>query len=224
MTRSDDSQFLTHRAGRDPGGPGSVDGVRSPPMRNLGDRDRWRGVPVRREHGYGTSSRGRAGRWPAPRFGRFQKVTTLLPLALLSAAVTASLAGVGATSARRGERAGRPRSPTAPPSLPTRSRLPASVSARRTPPPAVSTAGSTARSPTASTSGIPAAALSAYQRAETVINAADKSCNLSWQLVAAIGRVESDHGRFNGNTLDNDGPRHAGHLRHRPRRHERHRR
>ena len=58
---------------------------------------------------------------------------------------------------------------------------------------------------TASTSGIPSAALAAYQRAETVINAADKSCRLPWQLVAAIGRVESDHGRTNGNRLDDKG-------------------
>ncbi|WP_343906823.1 lytic transglycosylase domain-containing protein [Nocardioides aquiterrae] len=58
---------------------------------------------------------------------------------------------------------------------------------------------------TASTSGIPAAALAAYQRAETVINSADKGCHLSWQLIAAIGRVESDHGRTNGNSLDAQG-------------------
>ena len=58
---------------------------------------------------------------------------------------------------------------------------------------------------TASTSGIPSAALSAYQRAETVINSADKSCNLTWQLIAAIGRVESNHGRANGNVLDDNG-------------------
>jgi hypothetical protein len=58
---------------------------------------------------------------------------------------------------------------------------------------------------TASTSGIPSAALAAYQRAETVINSADKSCNLTWQLVAAIGRVESNHGRANGNQLNADG-------------------
>ena len=58
---------------------------------------------------------------------------------------------------------------------------------------------------TASTSGIPSAALAAYQRAETVINAADEDCHLSWQLIAAIGRVESNHGRANGNTLDDNG-------------------
>ena len=58
---------------------------------------------------------------------------------------------------------------------------------------------------TSSTSGIPAAALAAYQRAETVINAADKTCNLTWQLVAAIGRVESNHGRFGGSVLNDEG-------------------
>ena len=57
----------------------------------------------------------------------------------------------------------------------------------------------------ASANGIPSAALAAYQRAETVINAADKTCHLPWQLIAAIGRVESDHGRVNGNSLDTNG-------------------
>ncbi len=56
-----------------------------------------------------------------------------------------------------------------------------------------------------STNGIPAAALAAYQRAESVINSADTSCNLTWQLIAAIGRVESNHGRYGGNALDDDG-------------------
>jgi hypothetical protein len=57
----------------------------------------------------------------------------------------------------------------------------------------------------ASTNGIPSAALNAYQRAETVINASDKACHLPWQLIAAVGRVESDHGRYGGNTLGVDG-------------------
>ena len=53
--------------------------------------------------------------------------------------------------------------------------------------------------------GIPSAALTAYQRAQTVINAADTACHLPWQLVAAIGRVESDHGRVDGSRLDSSG-------------------
>ena len=57
----------------------------------------------------------------------------------------------------------------------------------------------------ASTNGIPAAALEAYQRAAQVINSAKPGCKLSWQLIGAIGRVESDHGRYGGNTLTKDG-------------------
>ncbi|HEX6150227.1 lytic transglycosylase domain-containing protein [Nocardioides sp.] len=139
----------------------------------------------------------------ASRSGRFQKVTTLLPLALLSAAVTASLTGVGVTSATA--------EPDRPATLPDGTSMPgaeiavpASVSSPDDPRREVDGALDRAVA-TASASGIPAAALAAYQRAETVINAADKSCHLSWQLLAAIGRVESDHGRFGGNTLDDEG-------------------
>ena len=57
----------------------------------------------------------------------------------------------------------------------------------------------------ASSNGIPAPALAAYQRGAQIINAADKSCNIPWELIAAIGRVESDHGRYGGNTLTEDG-------------------
>lgn len=59
--------------------------------------------------------------------------------------------------------------------------------------------------PAASAMGIPRVALAAYQRAETVINAADETCNIDWQLLAAVGHVESDHGRFGGSTVGDDG-------------------
>lgn len=62
----------------------------------------------------------------------------------------------------------------------------------------------------ASADGIPSAALAAYQRAESVINAADETCNADWQLLAAVGRVESDHGRYGGNTLGADGTSRPG--------------
>lgn len=52
---------------------------------------------------------------------------------------------------------------------------------------------------------IPAQALAAYQQAEAVIDVVDSACGLPWQLLAAIGRVESDHGRFGGNVLDAGG-------------------
>ena len=137
-----------------------------------------------------------------PRFGRVQKASALLPLALLSAAWTASLAGVGATSASADEKVNQ--------TLPDGTNVPAeaiqaaaSVSTPGTVAPGIGNAQRAVS--TASTSGIPSAALAAYQRAETVINAADKTCKLPWQLVAAIGRVESDHGRTNGNSLDSNG-------------------
>jgi hypothetical protein len=52
---------------------------------------------------------------------------------------------------------------------------------------------------------IPQTALLAYQRAADVIGEVDASCGLSWTLLAAIGRVESDHGRFGGAELLTDG-------------------
>ncbi|MCW2785487.1 MAG: hypothetical protein JWP74_2004 [Marmoricola sp.] len=57
----------------------------------------------------------------------------------------------------------------------------------------------------ASVSGIPAPALTAYQRGAQIIDSADAGCNLPWELLAAIGRVESDHGRSGGNVLAADG-------------------
>ena len=52
---------------------------------------------------------------------------------------------------------------------------------------------------------IPATALAAYQRAAGVMEQVDESCGLSWTLIAAIGRVESDHGRYAGARLRTDG-------------------
>ncbi len=56
-----------------------------------------------------------------------------------------------------------------------------------------------------STNDIPVVAASAYRRAATVIDSVDTSCHLGWNLIAAIGRVESDHGRYGGSTLTADG-------------------
>jgi membrane-bound lytic murein transglycosylase B len=53
--------------------------------------------------------------------------------------------------------------------------------------------------------GIPAAALRAYRTAEATMSVADPGCRLSWQLLAGIGRIESDHGRYNGAVLGADG-------------------
>ena len=52
---------------------------------------------------------------------------------------------------------------------------------------------------------IPMRALAAYQRAATVIDLADESCHLDWPLLAAIAKVESDHGQYAGATINGDG-------------------
>jgi membrane-bound lytic murein transglycosylase B len=53
--------------------------------------------------------------------------------------------------------------------------------------------------------GIPVTALEAYQDAANSINASDPNCRLPWPLLAGIGRVESDHGRYGGAVLRPDG-------------------
>jgi hypothetical protein len=53
--------------------------------------------------------------------------------------------------------------------------------------------------------GIPAQALAAYKRAATLVDAADPGCRIDWALIAAIGKVESNHGRYGGNGIDKDG-------------------
>ncbi|HEX4190098.1 MAG TPA: lytic murein transglycosylase [Marmoricola sp.] len=134
---------------------------------------------------------------------RRSKAATLVPLALLCAAWTASVAGVDTADAAKppsahtlpGGAAVPSRAITAPASVP----IPGAIA------PSVPDGTEDAVVAGASTSGIPSTALSAYQRAAQIIDAADPSCNLSWELIAAIGRVESDHGRYDGNTLGTDG-------------------
>ncbi len=53
--------------------------------------------------------------------------------------------------------------------------------------------------------GIPAPALAAYRQAADLLGRADPGCGLDWALLAAIGRVESNHARFGGNALDAGG-------------------
>jgi membrane-bound lytic murein transglycosylase B len=52
---------------------------------------------------------------------------------------------------------------------------------------------------------LPTAALRAYQRAAAEMARTDPSCRLPWTLLAGIGRVESDHGRYDGSVLGSDG-------------------
>ncbi|MCW6005897.1 lytic murein transglycosylase [Micromonospora sp. CPCC 205371] len=51
---------------------------------------------------------------------------------------------------------------------------------------------------------VPLVAMQAYGYAELVVAQTNPSCNLKWTTLAAIGKVESNHGRFNA-TLSNNG-------------------
>src|SRR3954453_22770330 len=53
--------------------------------------------------------------------------------------------------------------------------------------------------------GIPNVALNAYRVAAARMNAAMPACGIDWSLLAGIGRVESNHGRFAGAVLNSDG-------------------
>ncbi|MFT4262362.1 MAG: lytic transglycosylase domain-containing protein [Nocardioides sp.] len=133
--------------------------------------------------------------------GRTKRIAALVPLAMLSAAWTVSISTSGASTASADDQQKLPDGSVVPSQALS---VPASVTSDS------ALTGVTGESPaeivsTASYSEIPAAALAAYQRAETVINKADPSCHLPWQLLAAIGRVESNHGRAQGNTLTDTG-------------------
>lgn len=57
----------------------------------------------------------------------------------------------------------------------------------------------------AAATGIPERAFTAYAAAALTISTTQPGCGLGWNTIAAIGSVESDHGRHAGATLGNDG-------------------
>jgi hypothetical protein len=137
------------------------------------------------------------------RLTTWHKAMTLVPLALLSGAGIAEFSAVSAASQQAAEGGADSRtrpavatqSIAAAPQLVPRSGVALGV-------PAGSARGVLDDVPT---EAIPPAALQAYQRASQVLASADRGCKLSWQLLAAVGRVESDHGRYGGNKLDENG-------------------
>ncbi|MPZ62203.1 MAG: hypothetical protein GEU93_13100 [Propionibacteriales bacterium] len=144
---------------------------------------------------------------------RWRRVAALLPLLVLSGAWSAGAAAGDNPVPAAADVPGVPEVPAdifdqaASVAMPSTT---AGESARLT----SSRTGSAITSATAAggISGIPSTALSAYQRAATILNQADPGCNIGWALLAAIGRVESDHGRFGGNSLDAEGTARPGIL------------
>ena len=134
----------------------------------------------------------------ARKLTRWQKASALVPMAVLVGAWGAMVTSGGLATAS-GDNTG-----SDIPSVPsTAFEDPASV--QPTPAGIDEKAGLAGTVSTLSTNGIPSSALYAYRRAETLLGKADASCKLPWNLVAAIGRVESNHGRTNGNALNADG-------------------
>ena len=125
-----------------------------------------------------------------------------MPLALLSGAWTTSLTVTSTASADGSDRPRLPDGTTVPDQA---IKAPASVSNPGEIAPGVPAGSADRVIAGASANGIPSAALAAYQRAAQVIDSADKGCNIDWTLIAAIGRVESNHGRYGGNALDSNG-------------------
>jgi hypothetical protein len=160
--------------------------------------------------------RGLAERWrqrglrPPTPTSRQTLPLTLAGIAVIAAASTAASAarvtpaGAAPSPTAVGEAS---QQPLAPPFLP-----PAGATTAPAAPgtsggaPGVPGSGATAASASEfAANGIPVVALAAYQAAERRIAAEEASCGIRWSLLAAIGRVESNHGRFAGSTLLRDG-------------------
>ncbi|MFW6774255.1 lytic murein transglycosylase [Nocardioides sp. CPCC 205120] len=58
---------------------------------------------------------------------------------------------------------------------------------------------------TAATTGVPERALAAYAGASLAVASSAPGCGLGWNTLAAIGAVESDHGRIGGAVVGADG-------------------
>ncbi|MDX2968703.1 lytic murein transglycosylase [Kribbella solani] len=135
--------------------------------------------------------------------GGWRQVAPLIPVALFASAFTVSATDDPAIATASLEQGGGgnpvvvPKQPIAvPANVPVPGQVGPGVGAGEPPNQVVSGL---------SRNGIPNAALKAYSRAQQVLAQADPSCHLPWTLVAAIGRVESNHGRFGGNSLNSKG-------------------
>jgi cell division septation protein DedD len=132
----------------------------------------------------------------ARQLSRLQKASVLVPMAVLVGAWGAVVTNSGLATATGGsdvipDVASNPFDQPA-----TEQGAPGGIDRR---------AGADGAVSTLTSNGIPTAALDAYRRAEILLSKSDASCKLPWHLLAAIGRVESNHGRSNGNALTTDG-------------------
>src|SRR5690349_3032997 len=131
------------------------------------------------------------------RLTRLQKSGALVPMALLVTAWGVAVGNSGLAGAIGGVQATIPEVPASALEQPAAvSRIAGGLDPQ---------AGAAGTMTTLATNGIPSAALYAYHHAQTLLADADPDCKLPWNLVAAIGRVESNHGRTNGDALTREG-------------------
>ncbi|NEA48336.1 lytic transglycosylase domain-containing protein [Streptomyces sp. SID10815] len=135
----------------------------------------------------------------AAHFGRrlYKGAATTAVAAVAVAALSASEApGVTADGQGRPTAAGAtpaPEQPAAGDTATGNSHYYTALPPLKSPNPAPTTAVGLPVADTPSEAGIPATVLAAYKKAEAELRTAKPGCNLPWQLLAAIGKVESGH-------------------------------
>ncbi|MFE6173946.1 lytic transglycosylase domain-containing protein [Streptomyces sp. NPDC056464] len=142
----------------------------------------------------------------AAQFGRLRKgaVNTTVAAVVVAALAASQAPGVTTDDAGRRVTTGTQPSPDTPAensatgNSPYYTDLPPLNSPKPSP-----SAGATPVAPGESEAGIPATVLDAYKRAATSLQQAKPGCNLPWEVLAAIGKVES--GQARGGRVDADG-------------------
>jgi len=145
------------------------------------------------------------GRHRAPRTDAPAGPSRLPRIALAGLGVVALAAGVlAATAASSPTRPAQPGAP-APVTGPARLSLGAPPGAKLLTATPVHVTRPAAATPAAvhalAVGGIPTAALDAYRSAAARLASAQPSCGVPWALLAGIGRIESNHGRYGGASL-----------------------
>ncbi|MFF7103243.1 lytic transglycosylase domain-containing protein [Streptomyces nigra] len=141
----------------------------------------------------------------AAEFGRLRKgaVNTTVAAVVVAALAASQAPGVTTDGAGRKVTTGTQPSPDTPAADSATGNSPyyTDLPPLNSPNPAPSSG--TTVTPAAGEAGIPATVLDAYKKAEAALRESKPHCNLPWQLLAAIGKVES--GQARGGRVDADG-------------------
>ncbi|MDC0769467.1 lytic transglycosylase domain-containing protein [Streptomyces sp. HD] len=144
----------------------------------------------------------------AAQFGRLRKgaVNTTVAAVVVAALAASQAPGVTTDDAGRRVTTGTRPSPDAPAEDSATGNSPYYTDLPPLNSPSPAPSADTPVTPGTGEAGIPATVLDAYKKAETALREAKPGCNLPWQLLAAIGKVESGQARggrvdANGDTL-----------------------